>query len=97
MKKENLRELSNLRGKGAFEILFLLYERKMRYTDIDIEFIHRYHRKLAGQTLTRRLKGLRRAKLIEKDQNEFYFLTEKGKRFVKCLFDILTEKKEEKV
>ena len=94
MEKENLRKFSHLRGKGAFEILLFLYEGKMRYTDIDVEFVHRYREKLAGQTLTRRLKGLRRAKLIEKDQNDLYFLTEKGKRFVKCLLETLTEKEE---
>jgi DNA-binding HxlR family transcriptional regulator len=89
MEKENLRKFSYLRRKGAFEILLFLHERKMRYTDIDMEFVHRYREKLAGQTLTCNLEGLRHAKLIEKDQNDMYFLTEKGKRFVKCLLDIL--------
>lgn len=91
MEIENLRRLSCLRGKGAFEIMLFLHKGKMRYTDIDIEFVRTYGEKLAGQTLTRRLKALLETNLIEKDENELYSLTERGEHVVRCLFYLMEE------
>ena len=74
--------------KGSWKILLILYKNgESNFTDLQEET------KINTRTLSRRLKELREINLVKRivkeDRTVDYILTEKGRKVVKILFQIL--------